>query len=1074
MNTNRLCPECGSPLSADAPEGLCPECLLKAGLGSVPEPAGTMQITDADVCVRELPKPGAIFGGYRIMRELGRGGMGAVFEAEHLESGRHIALKVLSHQLDSMADRARFLREGRLAGSINHPNSVYVFGTEEIENTPVIAMELIAGGTLQERVQRSGPFPVGEAVDAILQVIAGLEAAQAIGILHRDIKPANCFIDADGTVKVGDFGLSISTAARGDMNITMHGQFLGTPAFCSPEQLRGEELNVRSDMYSVGVTLFFLLTGRTPFDGKNMVHLLANVIEKPAPSPKSLRAEVPTGLANVLLRCLNKQAGERFKNYDELRQALAPFSSDAPVPAPLGLRFAAGVVDTVLIASVGAIIGLSSGKFGFSAFEQVATQASKSFLPQVALSFSVSLLYFALSEGLWGASLGKILCRLRVAGPNRNRPGVARAVGRAAIYLMLPALPFWVATSFDVQTMLVQMSQWWSMGMGLLHYGLIALLFSTARHRNGLAAVQDFLTRTRVIRKPAFQRRPVLAVVEPAPPETENRPTVGPFHVIETLEKLADGEWLLGYDTRLLRKVWIRTVPSGTPSVPVLMRNLGRIGRLRWISGRREESENWDAFEGVSGAALSVLLNRPQPWSQVRFWLLDLATEISAAQKDGTLPTMLALDRVWITGDGRAKLLDFPAPGCRAPETDAAAKPPPIAASSTPQEFLHEFAVRALAGPAPESGKVPARIELGPLPLKARGFLGMLRGFAGAEAVVTALKPLVQQTAVVTRARRAALVGACLAFPLLAGIGFLFAARLMDQWNRKQPEVLELQQLLSIRSGQQVALRLSGGTPKVDDRAFALHIAGRYRQVITNPASWSNVLALSTIQGESRRFAEQAVKNHPQPGEKEVSAATALIHKHIPVRNSFRFINQTWMPPFVVAMCLFVYVGLPALFAALAFRGGMAMQALGLAVVRKDGARASRLRIFWRGLVAWSPVLSAPVFLALLIPLLTSSRDQAAVKPAEPPRHQLAVAAPTNAEATNVALPATNALATIAPANEGLDDLDFSLSGASFSPAAAWAICGYVLLVLGLTILSVALPGRSLQDRIAGTCLVPR
>src|SRR5436190_6884613 len=228
------------------------------GFGTELDRSGTTMFGEAGVRVGELPKPGALFGGYRIVSELGRGGMGTVFEAEHLESGRRLAIKVLSHKLNSMADRARFLREGRLAGSINHPNSVYVFGTEEIGDTPVIAMELIGGGTLQDHVQRGGPLAIAEAVDAILQVIAGLEAAQAVGILHRDIKPANCFVDVDGTVKVGDFGLSISTGARDDTNITMHGQFLGTPAFCPPEQLRGEELNVRSDMYSVGITLFFL------------------------------------------------------------------------------------------------------------------------------------------------------------------------------------------------------------------------------------------------------------------------------------------------------------------------------------------------------------------------------------------------------------------------------------------------------------------------------------------------------------------------------------------------------------------------------------------------------------------------------------------------------------------------------------------------------------------------------------------------------------------------------------------------------------------------------------------------
>ena len=203
-------------------------------------------------------------------------------------------------------------------------------------------MELVSGGTLQERVKNQGPMPVPVAVDAILHIIAGLEAAQAIGILHRDIKPGNCFEDSDGTIKIGDFGLSISTAARAETNITAEGTMVGTPAFCSPEQLRGEELSTRSDMYSVGGTLFYLLTGRVPFEGHNIVQLTANVLEKPVPSPRDFRKEIPKGLAGAIQRCLAKQPAERFKSYGDLRQALAPYSSTAPTPATLSLRFLAG------------------------------------------------------------------------------------------------------------------------------------------------------------------------------------------------------------------------------------------------------------------------------------------------------------------------------------------------------------------------------------------------------------------------------------------------------------------------------------------------------------------------------------------------------------------------------------------------------------------------------------------------------------------------------------------------------------------------------------------------------------
>ena len=124
--------------------------------------------------------------------------------------------------------------------------------------------------------------------------IAGLEAAQGIGILHRDIKPSNCFRDAGGAVKIGDFGLSISTAVRTEPALTATGAFLGTPAFCSPEQLRGDELNARSDMYSVGATLFYLLTGRTPFEGKTTVQLLATVLEQRA-VPEKISRECSAG-----------------------------------------------------------------------------------------------------------------------------------------------------------------------------------------------------------------------------------------------------------------------------------------------------------------------------------------------------------------------------------------------------------------------------------------------------------------------------------------------------------------------------------------------------------------------------------------------------------------------------------------------------------------------------------------------------------------------------------------------------------------------------------------------------------
>src|SRR5262249_322057 len=184
-------------------------------------------------------------------------------------------------------------------------------------------------------------------VDAILQVIAGLEAAQAVGVLHRDVKPSNCFVDTDGTVKIGDFGLSRSTASRGESHLSISGIFLGTPTFASPEQLRGDELDQRSDIYAVGVTLFYLLTGKVPFEADNMVKLVATVLEKPAPSPAALRLDLPKGLARTVQRCLEKLPQKRFKSYSELRLALLPYSSQVAQAAPPGRRLLTGVLDFV-------------------------------------------------------------------------------------------------------------------------------------------------------------------------------------------------------------------------------------------------------------------------------------------------------------------------------------------------------------------------------------------------------------------------------------------------------------------------------------------------------------------------------------------------------------------------------------------------------------------------------------------------------------------------------------------------------------------------------------------------------
>ena len=408
-------------------------------------PTPTLQPEGADGGVPRLT-PGQALGPYRIERLLGRGGMGEVYEAEHRDHGRRVALKVLNQRLAGAGDRARFLREGQLAASLNHPNAVYVFGSEEISGNPVIAMELVAGGTLKDVVDRDGPMAPTAAVDAILQVVAGLDAALACGILHRDVKPSNCFVDPDGAVKVGDFGLSIPVLAP---EVTQPGEiatFQGTPQFASPEQLRGQRLDARADIYAVGATLYYLLTGHPPFEDRELMALLTRVATESPRPPRRPGAAIPPGLSAVVVRCLAKDPADRPASYAELDASLRSFGSAVPSPANLGLRAAAGLIDWLLIAAVLAPLAVTpvlelSGDNSINASITYTGPRDLKSSPWVTLAVGlVTAAYYGLLEGRWGRSLGKQICGLKVVTRRGEPVGVARATLRAILF----TAPYWL------------------------------------------------------------------------------------------------------------------------------------------------------------------------------------------------------------------------------------------------------------------------------------------------------------------------------------------------------------------------------------------------------------------------------------------------------------------------------------------------------------------------------------------------------------------------------------------------------------------------------------------------------
>jgi eukaryotic-like serine/threonine-protein kinase len=702
------CRQCGAVIPATSTETLCPACLMSMALNAPGDPTetGSMAPNDSLSLYGPTDLPCEV-GDYRLLGLLGRGGMGTVYEAEQLSTGRRVALKMLGQQLDSPDMRQRFLREGRLAAGVNHPNSLYVFGSEEIEGLPVITMEIAGSGTLKDQLKQRGPLPVAEAVDAILDIISGLESAFAGGVLHRDIKPSNCFVCPDGSVKVGDFGLSVSTLSRDDTFVTAHGKIMGTPAYASPEQLRGDALDLRADIYSVGATLFTLLTNRAPFEGDNAVQVVANAVNKKPPALTELRDDIAPGLERVVTRCLGKEPEARYRNYPALRTALLPFSSREPKPASLKLRASTGWIDYLiafLIPYVTLMLCVGGEALLISPLMERTLYSARYYL----LLFSVGCLYFSLAEGIWGGGLGMRLKGLQVVRRSGRRPGIGRALLRILIPigciegvrmpLMLATLPNTDWTGATIA--------WFIIATNLCAW--IPVLLTLRAHReNGYTTVWDLASGTRVVVKPQGSTRQALTLA--AGPELtvkadKGTGSLGPYRIIK---EIVPNTWIAATDPVLRRRVWLirRTSSNLSPA----RQNLARQGRLRWLQKVEATESTWDAFEAHEGIPFSILIEHSKriAWANLRHWLSDLATELWDATGDHTLPPELSLDHVWITTQGRAVLLDQPWP---------LAAPP---AESIP--------VDTLIGQQRFLSAVNAVVETTSLPLHARGVLTNLR-----------------------------------------------------------------------------------------------------------------------------------------------------------------------------------------------------------------------------------------------------------------------------------------------------------------------------------------------------------
>jgi len=298
-----VCPECGLAL---AEEGHCPQ-------------DGTRLAARGDDLIL-----GQTLGAYRVARLLGVGGMGRVYKGVHPQIGSRVAIKVLSYECAQRSDLVeRFFSEARAVNLIRHESIVNVLDLSTLpDGRPFIIMEYLDGAPLTSLVEQAGPLPLGSLARLIAEVLDALGAAHAKGIVHRDLKPDNIYITPAGRPKVLDFGIAKLHTNLGVGSSTQTGSLLGTPHYMSPEQAMGRVVDLRTDIYAIGVILFECATGRRPFEADSLFELLRQHVDVPPPPPRALRPDMPPMYEHVILHALEKNPEQRFANTNALIQAL--------------------------------------------------------------------------------------------------------------------------------------------------------------------------------------------------------------------------------------------------------------------------------------------------------------------------------------------------------------------------------------------------------------------------------------------------------------------------------------------------------------------------------------------------------------------------------------------------------------------------------------------------------------------------------------------------------------------------------------------------------------------------------
>jgi len=372
---------------------------------------------------------GRTLGHFRVGARLGRGGMGAVYRAWDASLEREVAVKVLIGEVAGSERRrdgdasaqARFLREARVQAKLRHPNVVPIHFVGQEGDVSFLVMDVVDGESLAGVLAREGVLGESRALDVADAIAAALDAGSAAGLVHRDVKPSNILVQRDGRVMLADFGLAKTIdhapiaregGASESSALTHAGSILGTPAYLAPEQARGEPVDFRADMYSLGVTLYEALTGQPPFTGENASALLRQHVSEAPIAPRVLAPTLRPAVESLVMRLLAKDPAARFSSYAELRAAIDAAREKPTAPATFFVRAVAFAIDLAVLGTYAAILG--------------------EMLHVAALGWLIGALQFVALERVWSTP-GKKLMRLRVVDEKGDVPSWKRSLLRSVV-----------------------------------------------------------------------------------------------------------------------------------------------------------------------------------------------------------------------------------------------------------------------------------------------------------------------------------------------------------------------------------------------------------------------------------------------------------------------------------------------------------------------------------------------------------------------------------------------------------------------------------------------------------------